>query len=186
VCQLWVVVFLWLDETETGQFLAWSFVLLVTTHCCTQKTFKNTESKWQVKYTDIVRDPRRPDFGETVPSLRAVFCVPPGYMAGHEFVQLSKLLVRNITTFLSAHIALSFSTYNFALISDTTIVKSNITRLVCCVFVVNRRRSEVRGRGGLNAEVRNKSFCLCRGSNLDRPVVQSVARNYTDWATLTS
>jgi hypothetical protein len=24
------------------------------------------------------------------------------------------------------------------------------------------------------------SFCLCRGSNLDRPVVQSVARHYTD------
>jgi hypothetical protein len=28
-----------------------------------------------------------------------------------------------------------------------------------------------------------KSFRLCRGSNLDRPVVQSVVRNYTDWAT---
>jgi hypothetical protein len=28
-----------------------------------------------------------------------------------------------------------------------------------------------------------KSFFLCRGSNLDRPVVQSVARQYTDWAT---
>jgi hypothetical protein len=25
-----------------------------------------------------------------------------------------------------------------------------------------------------------KSSCLCRGSNLDRPVVQSVARHYTD------
>jgi hypothetical protein len=29
-----------------------------------------------------------------------------------------------------------------------------------------------------------KSFCLCPGSNLDRPVVQSVARHYTDWATV--
>jgi hypothetical protein len=28
-----------------------------------------------------------------------------------------------------------------------------------------------------------KSFRLCRGSNLDRPVVQPVARHYTDWAT---
>jgi hypothetical protein len=28
-----------------------------------------------------------------------------------------------------------------------------------------------------------KSFCLCRGSNLDRQVVQSVVRHYTDWAT---
>jgi hypothetical protein len=28
-----------------------------------------------------------------------------------------------------------------------------------------------------------KSFCLCRGSNLDRPGVQPVARHYTDWAT---
>jgi hypothetical protein len=25
-----------------------------------------------------------------------------------------------------------------------------------------------------------KSFCLCRGSNLDRPVVLSVVRHYTD------
>jgi hypothetical protein len=29
-----------------------------------------------------------------------------------------------------------------------------------------------------------KSFRLCRGSNLDRPVVHSVVRHYTDWATL--
>jgi hypothetical protein len=28
-----------------------------------------------------------------------------------------------------------------------------------------------------------KSFCLCRESNLDRPVLQSVVRHYTDWAT---
>jgi hypothetical protein len=28
-----------------------------------------------------------------------------------------------------------------------------------------------------------KSCCLCRESNLDRPVVQPVARHYTDWAT---
>jgi hypothetical protein len=28
-----------------------------------------------------------------------------------------------------------------------------------------------------------KSFRLCRGSNLDRPVLQSVARHSTDWAT---
>jgi hypothetical protein len=28
-----------------------------------------------------------------------------------------------------------------------------------------------------------KSSCLCYGSKLDRPVVQSVARHYTDWAT---
>jgi hypothetical protein len=27
-----------------------------------------------------------------------------------------------------------------------------------------------------------KSFRLCRGSNLDRPVVQPLARHYTDWA----
>jgi hypothetical protein len=27
-----------------------------------------------------------------------------------------------------------------------------------------------------------KSFCLCRGSNPDRPVVQSIVRHYTDWA----
>jgi hypothetical protein len=28
-----------------------------------------------------------------------------------------------------------------------------------------------------------KSIRLCRGSNLDRPVVQPVSRHYTDWAT---
>jgi hypothetical protein len=28
-----------------------------------------------------------------------------------------------------------------------------------------------------------KSYCLCRGSNLDRLVVQSVVRHYTGWAT---
>jgi hypothetical protein len=27
-----------------------------------------------------------------------------------------------------------------------------------------------------------KSFLLCRGSNVERPVVQPVARHYTDWA----
>jgi hypothetical protein len=31
--------------------------------------------------------------------------------------------------------------------------------------------------------IEEKSLCLCRRSNLDRPVVQSVARHYTDWAT---
>jgi hypothetical protein len=31
--------------------------------------------------------------------------------------------------------------------------------------------------------VEDKSFVLCRGSNLDRPVVRPVARHYIDWAT---
>jgi hypothetical protein len=31
--------------------------------------------------------------------------------------------------------------------------------------------------------LQEKSSCLCGGSNLDRPVVQPVARHYTDWAT---
>jgi hypothetical protein len=31
--------------------------------------------------------------------------------------------------------------------------------------------------------LQEKSFRLCRGSNLDSPVVQPVARDYTDWAT---
>jgi hypothetical protein len=35
-------------------------------------------------------------------------------------------------------------------------------------------------RAGLDTEARGKSFRLCRGSNLDRPVVQPVARHYTD------
>jgi hypothetical protein len=38
-------------------------------------------------------------------------------------------------------------------------------------------------RACLDTEVRWKISCLCRGSNLDRPVVQSVVRHYTDWAT---
>jgi hypothetical protein len=39
-------------------------------------------------------------------------------------------------------------------------------------------------RAGLHTEARKKSFHLCWGSNLDRPVVQSLARHYTDWANL--
>jgi hypothetical protein len=39
-------------------------------------------------------------------------------------------------------------------------------------------------RAGLDTEVRRKISCPCRGSNLDRPVVQSVATHYTDRATL--
>jgi hypothetical protein len=39
-------------------------------------------------------------------------------------------------------------------------------------------------RASLDIEVRGKISCLCRGSNLDCPVVQSVARHYSDWATL--
>jgi hypothetical protein len=31
--------------------------------------------------------------------------------------------------------------------------------------------------------LQQKPFRLCRASNLDRPVVQPVARHYTDWAT---
>jgi hypothetical protein len=38
-------------------------------------------------------------------------------------------------------------------------------------------------RAGPDSEVRGRILCLCRKSNLDRPVVQSVARHYTDWAT---
>jgi hypothetical protein len=38
-------------------------------------------------------------------------------------------------------------------------------------------------RAGLDTEVTGKIFYFCRGSNLDRPVVQSVARHYTNWAT---
>jgi hypothetical protein len=38
-------------------------------------------------------------------------------------------------------------------------------------------------RAGLDTEFRGKILCLWRRSNLDSPVVQSVARHYTDWAT---
>jgi hypothetical protein len=38
-------------------------------------------------------------------------------------------------------------------------------------------------RAGLDTEARGKILCLWRGSNPDRPVVQPVARHYTDWAT---
>jgi hypothetical protein len=91
-----------------------------------------------------IRDPRRPDFGGTVPILRAIFRVPPGCMAVHTFVPLFEtfgLHYRTEAKFFSAFLALSFSTYNFALISDITIIKNNITRMICCGFVVNRRWS---------------------------------------------
>jgi hypothetical protein len=35
----------------------------------------------------------------------------------------------------------------------------------------------------LDTEAREKSFRLCRGSNLNRPVVQLIARHYTNLAT---
>jgi hypothetical protein len=38
-------------------------------------------------------------------------------------------------------------------------------------------------RADLDTEARENSFRLCRESNLDRPVVQSVARHYADSAT---
>jgi hypothetical protein len=38
-------------------------------------------------------------------------------------------------------------------------------------------------RAGLDTEARGKILCLCLESNLDRPVLQPVARHYTDWAT---
>jgi hypothetical protein len=31
--------------------------------------------------------------------------------------------------------------------------------------------------------IEDKSFRPCRGSKLDRPIIQPVARHYTDWAT---
>jgi hypothetical protein len=34
-------------------------------------------------------------------------------------------------------------------------------------------------RAGLDTEARGKILCPCRGTNPDRPVVQSVARHYT-------
>jgi hypothetical protein len=39
-------------------------------------------------------------------------------------------------------------------------------------------------RTGPEREAKGKILCLCRGSNHGSPVVQSVARHYTDWATL--
>jgi hypothetical protein len=38
-------------------------------------------------------------------------------------------------------------------------------------------------KAGLDTEATGKILCLCRGSNLDRPVFQPIARHYTDWAT---
>jgi hypothetical protein len=38
-------------------------------------------------------------------------------------------------------------------------------------------------RAGLDTEVRGTILCLCRGSNPDRPDIQSVVRHYTDCAT---
>jgi hypothetical protein len=38
-------------------------------------------------------------------------------------------------------------------------------------------------RAGLDTEVRGKILCSYRGSNPDRPVIQSVVRHYADWNT---
>jgi hypothetical protein len=37
-------------------------------------------------------------------------------------------------------------------------------------------------RAGLDTEATGKIIFICPGSNLDHPVVQSVARHYTNWA----
>jgi hypothetical protein len=42
-------------------------------------------------------------------------------------------------------------------------------------------RGWVGPRAGLDAEARGKILSPCRGSNLNCPVVQPVARHYTDW-----
>jgi hypothetical protein len=47
-------------------------------------------------------------------------------------------------------------------------------------YPLNRRLGGLQSWSGRRLE--EKSFRLYRGSNLDRPVVQPVARHYTDWA----
>jgi hypothetical protein len=47
-------------------------------------------------------------------------------------------------------------------------------------YPLYRRLGGPQSRSG--PEARGKILCLCRGSNSDRPVVQPVARHYTDWA----
>jgi hypothetical protein len=48
-------------------------------------------------------------------------------------------------------------------------------------YPLYRRLGGPQNRCGQRLE--EKSFHLCRGSNLNRPVIQPVARHYTDWAT---
>jgi hypothetical protein len=49
-------------------------------------------------------------------------------------------------------------------------------------YPLDRRLGRPQRRSG-HEDYRKKSFRLCRGSNFDRPVVQSVVRHYTAWAT---
>jgi hypothetical protein len=49
-------------------------------------------------------------------------------------------------------------------------------------YPLYRRLGGPQSRSG-HKRLEEKSFRLCRGSNLDRPGVQPVARHYTDWAT---
>jgi hypothetical protein len=46
---------------------------------------------------------------------------------------------------------------------------------------LDRRLGGPQSRSGLIGQ--RKNFCLCRESNLDSPVVQTIARHYTDCAT---
>jgi hypothetical protein len=50
-------------------------------------------------------------------------------------------------------------------------------------YPLHKRLGGPQSRSGQRLE--EKSFRLCRGSNLDRPVVQSIVRHYTDSATPT-
>jgi hypothetical protein len=74
-------------------------------------------------------------------------CVPcPAWIRGGTHIGTAfrnlRITLINRSQDFSALVALCFRTYNSALIFDTTIVKNNITRMMCCGFVVlNRRRS---------------------------------------------
>jgi hypothetical protein len=72
---------------------------------------------------------------------------------------------------------------------------SNLYVSFQCTFVTMYKTQNSSGNGGnwigewkshstsLNTEATGKTFRLWRGSNLDRLVVQSAVRYYTDWAT---
>jgi hypothetical protein len=66
-------------------------------------------------------------------------------------------------------------------VSVSILARWRLSWQVICGFTQDRRLGGPQSRSG--HRLQEKAFRLCRGSNLDRPVVQPVARHYTDWVT---
>jgi hypothetical protein len=76
-----------------------------------------------------------------------------------------------------------YSSYSFLTSALDGVSGQRHAPAALCSHGIHCTKGFVGPRAGLDTEVREKILCLCRGSNPDRLVVQSVVRHYTYWAT---